>query len=229
MKFTKIILALGLLFSFAKADGQFIPRVGLGLGSHYAWGYDTGIYNEDDTMVVAGRLGLLYATESYFVDLGFEGYSYDSSTYGFVVNGVIVDHTQTEMSLTGGINFYKQMYFIAGYKTTYFGDGYFNDDYATQSGPFIGLSINNLTMGNDRQDIFSYSLAYQFIGDMSYNSAASAVGSEDSTGINMKFTYRRAGSNFSYDLKYQLTESDDVLMSYSILMLGVNYNFTNLF
>ncbi|MEA3373294.1 MAG: hypothetical protein U9Q62_06340 [Campylobacterota bacterium] len=233
MKLWKLLIGTGLLFSALHAEMQIVPKVGLAIGQVSAWGEGGTIptyeYKEDSVTILAPRLAIMLNSEDFFLEFQVEGYEYESDVFGIYEKNGEYEHTQTEMTFVGGINVYKNIYLLGGYRANYYGDSYFNNDYADNMGPFIGVSINNLTMGDDRQDIFSYAIAYQFgeftNNDMNRSPYFEKDSSIDSLTLNMKFAYRRAGSNFSYDLKYQLIEGDEDYFNATTVLLGINYSF----
>lgn len=203
---------------------DLIPRISVGASYYKAWDGFNGVneniqgWSTAETTYVLGG-GLLLNGDNWFFDTSLETLPFTMTNDQY--SGLEKDLYKTELAFSAGYRVYKDLYAIGGYRYGLIGEEMFEDT-ITQSGPFVGISINGLSMGDDLQDIFSVSFAVQF-AEVEDSSAKEygVVNSDDSLGFNMKFGYRRAGSPHSFALKYQqiTSESDLVLNENQITLL----------
>ena len=191
---THLFLSI-LLFSSGSIAVDLVPRIGVNVGSYYLEEYVTG--DTADEVVVGPTAGLLFVlTEDSFFDLALELYSFDTEFSG--------DSTdRSELALTFGMRMHETMYAIFGFQSATYGDGYFDDAFATSSGPYAGVSVNNLRMGQDSTNVFSIALALQ-----AQTTEITGVPESSDLSFNLKLGYRSAGSPHSFSMKYQTFGSE---------------------
>lgn len=196
----KIIIMMQLLFSTLLISSEsyavdLVPRIGINAGSYYLEEYLSG--DTVDQLVVGPTAGLLFVlTEDSFFDLGLELYSFETEFTGETID-------RSELALTYGMRLYETMYAIFGYQSATYGDGYFDDAFATSSGPYAGVSVNNLRMGQDSTNVFSIALALQ-----AQTTEITGVPESSDLSFNLKLGYRSAGSPHSFSMKYQTFGSE---------------------
>lgn len=199
-------LALYFVFTSGQAQDDLYPRVGFNVGN-----YNLEVYGNSDTAneaVVGPKVGLLKLLDTGFIDVSAETYPI-STENGF-------EGDRSELAIAYGRPLYKTLYLIIGYQYAMLGDGWFDSDFGETYGPFAGISINNLRMGEDSDNVFSLSAAAQY-------QSADIQGFEDTElSANIRAGYRQAGSPYSYSLKFQTFGSER--HAEWITMLGVNYN-----
>lgn len=198
----------GSLFITGKSIAETIPRIGVNFGNYYLEEYIGG--DTADEMVVGPTAGILWTIDENFFDLSTETYSFSTDS------GADVD--RSEIAGTYGFLLRETMYGLIGYQYAMFGDGLYDSEVGESYGPFFGISVNNLRMGQDSKNVFSIALAVQF-QETEY---AGLTDSDES--LNLKIGYRRAGDSNSYSLKYQTFGSD--FHAEWIWMLNYSYQFT---
>lgn len=210
----KSIISMSLLAScfvisgISIAEYETVPRAGVNVGNYYLEEYTGG--DTADNIVLGPTAGILWAKKDHFFDIAAEIYSFSTDSG--------VDITRTELAATYGFHLRETMYGIAGFQYAMYGDSILNTDIGTSYGPFVGISINNLRMGQDSSNVFSIAAAVLF-QETEY---ANQTGSDIS--FNMKVGYRKAGEPHSYGLKFQTFGSD--LHAEWISMFNYSYQFT---
>lgn len=204
------LLFLAVLLSTESVALDLVPRVGVNMGSYYLEEYVIG--DTADEIVVGPTAGLLFVlTEDSFLDVGLEQYSF-STEFGESVD-------RSELALTFGKRIHESMYAIFGYQTAAYGDGIFDDAFATSSGPYAGISVNNLRMGQDSKNVFSMALALQ-----AQTTEITGLPESSDLSFNLKLGYRSAGSPHTFSMKYQTFGSE--FHAEWIGMFNYSYQFT---
>lgn len=191
MKKMVILCALfGLSSVTQAADSNFIPRVGVQMGDYSLWGAEV-----IEEVTFGGNAGVSYSSGKFLTDLNVEALSF---------SGGSDDIWRSEIALTVGYAFYRSAYVIGGYRTAKYGDSIFSDDFGDMDGPFLGLALAGLQMGDDAKDIFDFSFA------VNANKFTDGLGntSDSDVGVSLRLGYRRAGSPHSVGIRYQSFSSD---------------------
>ena len=201
----KRVIALVLLFATAGAYAEvsFIPRVGLQVGSYQLFGA-----TEVDDVTVGGNAGFAFASGRFIADLNLEALSYSAD---------VTDVWRTEIAITLGVAVYRSAYLIGGYRMADYGESILDDEIADMTGPFLGISLAGLQMGDDGKDIFNFSFA------INANSYDDGLIESDDVGVSLRLGYRRAGSPHSFGIRYQSFGSDVVDEYFTTL--GYSYSF----
>ena len=180
------LLALLVASTAAQADDMtVIPRVGLQIGSYNQWGT-----SDISEVTYGGNVGVSLTTGKFLADVNVESLSF--STPG-------QDVWRSEYAGTVGVAVYKSAYLIAGYRAADYGDAVFGNDFGKMTGPFVGVSLAGLQMGDDGKDIFNFSFA---VNSNEFEDA-NGVTSDTDVGASMRIAYRRAGSPHSVGVRYQ--------------------------
>ena len=210
MKFVKVVTChiLIYLFTIGSAVAEIIPRVGINAGNYYLEEFLSGGVAEDE-FVVGPKVGVLTTFGDNFLDLSFETYSFSLDSD--------VDIDRSEFAGTYGFLIRETMYGIIGYQYAAFGDGVFDSDFGESYGPFAGVSVNNLRMGQDSTNVFSLGFAVQL-------QETEIQGLSDSElSMNIRAGFRKAGEPHGFSAKFQTFGSD--FHSEYITMLSYNYQF----
>lgn len=166
-------------------DMTIIPRIGVQVGAYNQWGI-----GDISEVTYGGNVGVSLSTGKFLADVNVESLSFSAPGQ---------DVWRTEYAGTVGVAFYKSAYLIGGYRTADYGDAVFGNDFGKMKGPFVGVSLAGLQMGDDGKDIFNFSFAVNS-NEFEYSNG---VTSDSDVGASVRIAYRRAGSPHSVGLRYQ--------------------------
>lgn len=213
--FVSIVAAFSLAPSASALDIELVPRISAGAAYYKAEDYLKGVdpnaqgwYTQEATYLFGGGLNL-YGNR-WTIDAGIEMLPITFKNDQF-------PHEEkawkTEVALTAGWEVRKSVYLLGGYRYGLIGEEIFKDT-TTQSGPFLGIGISQLSIGQSGQDIFGFTFSMQMANVKDTSGEAYGVTiDDDSIGVNMGFSYRPAGTPHSIKLKFQqiTSEKDKVL------------------
>jgi len=203
------VLGLFAVFTtYAQAETNIIPRVGVQLGHYSQFGFSNGFAADVSEVTIGGNTGITVQSGPFLADFNLEALQFDASG---------TDTWRTEVAGTLGFAFYRSAYVIGGYRSASYGDGLMNDDFATMTGPFLGIALAGLQMGDDGKDVFNFSFA------VNSNTYETDVSVSDDVGVSLRIAYRRAGSPHSYGIRYQSFGSDEVDEYFTTI--GYSYSF----
>ena len=201
------ILSVALMVFATTATAEVFPRVGFNVGNYYLEDYNS--FDAADEIVAGPTFGALFLFNDSFIDLSAESYQF-STEFG-------ADIDRTEIAGTYGFRLRETMYGLIGYQNAFYGDGIMDDETGESYGPFVGISINNLRMGQDSKNVFSLALA------VLAQTTDYANESSDDVSTNIKIGYRRANTPHGFAVKYQNFGSD--LQAEWITMFNYSYQF----
>lgn len=205
-----VLVLFFVAFTAVQAETTVIPRVGVQLGQYQQFGFV-----EVSELTIGGNAGLTVQSGRLLADLNLEALQFE---FEGVAAGT--DMWRTEVAGTVGVAFYRSAYLIGGYRSASYGDSLMNDDFATMTGPFLGIALAGLQMGDDGKDVFNISFA---VNGNTYESSFSSFGESEDVGLSLRIAYRRAGSPHSFGLRYQSFGSDEVDEYFTTL--GYSYSF----
>ena len=189
---TRALTAAGLLCLSAAASAvDFQPRIGVQVGSYYVEGA-----GESESVTGGPIMGLSMGGEYGFADVGFEALPVDVIGPG----NVMKEGWRSELTGTVGFFVYEGVALIGGYRSSGYGESFGSAKFATNAGPFLGVSFPELRLGSSNRDILALSIAIQ---RTSYKDKSTGVTLDGDTGVNIRVGYRRAGSPHSIGLRYQ--------------------------
>jgi len=193
MKRKLIILSIIATSSpFVYADNfQIIPRIGASLTSYEMSLYSSPNFVEISEVGYGVNAGATLSNGKMLLDL---------STELMMIGDDALDITRSEIAVTLGVAVYKSLYLIGGYRQAEYGDGAYANDYGKMDGPFIGISLSGLSMGEDGKDLFDVSFVLNEVSFKSGNIEQEGAFADSGT---IRIGYRRAGSPHGFGLKYQ--------------------------
>lgn len=203
-----VVGLLAAVTAAAQAEMTVIPRVGVQLGHYSLFGSPSIVAQEVSEVTIGGNAGFTAQSGRFLADLNLEALQFDAAG---------TDVWRTEVAGTVGMAFYRSAYVIGGYRSASYGDALLNDDIATMTGPFLGIALAGLQMGDDGKDVFNFSFA------VNANTFETDVTESDDVGVSLRIAYRRAGSPHSFGIRYQSFGSDEVDEYFTTL--GYSYSF----
>ena len=195
--------AVAVLGAFAAQASavEVSPRIGVELGSY--------IVKDSDGGTAGVTAGVTVGFPYFFTDVGLETMSFEVPD---PANGLtLVDGSRSEATFTVGVPVWQSLSLIGGYRTVFYGTSFLKSDSATMNGPFFGVALNNLHMGESTKDIFSIAFAAQ---PTTYEAKGGNFGEESDVGMSIKMGYRRAGTPHSFGIRYQVFGGDQTYDEY---------------
>ncbi len=196
------------------AEGFYLGRASFSPGYYTNDGRgnlgNTPVSFDGDGFILAADLGgamgfKLADNQSLLFDLELEAMTVDGDTTisgGGQTAQSDTEFERTDVKLTVGYSIRSGLNYspFIGTRIAYQGDGFFNDDFYSESGFFVGFGISGIEMGSK----------LRMSGSVSYNQTELDTGSSDvdADGYSVRLGLRSIGSPLGYSLKYQTFDTD---------------------
>ena len=216
-KLSRTVIAVALLGTVplaAQAEGFWQSRASFSLGNYT---YEESSADSDGP-IIAADVGAAYGLKlqdgsTAVFDVELEAMTIDAE------GDVDLDFERTDLKASAGwvLDVGLNLTPFVGLRYAWQGDGYFDDDFYTETGFLVGVGLSGIKLGDN------LSLA----GSLAYNDTELEAGSAeaDASGFSFRASLRPKGSAIGYSLKYQTFDVEDDLFNEDYLLVSATWYF----